>query len=295
MTSWVKRVDMGGLTLIVDGLRVGATKPGQAGTELTGTEIALLDGITAGTVAASKAVVVDSSKAVSGFTAVGAQGPVGTGATGAGVVTLSTAELTVASATADQLGRIDFQAPLESSGTDAILVAASIYAEAAADFTATANETDLVVALGVSEAASEKHRFTRTGGYVGGAPVELGDVTSYSVLAKNSGRIHVVPNVTSNVTLTLPTAAAGLTYRFVCNLAAAEGQNHIFVVPSLLKGGVVFHDQDGDVSSSVFANGSSHTTLTLVTPEVYEILLVCNGTNWILSGWVHSATTCTIA
>ena len=35
--------------------------------ELTGTELGLLDGITAGTVAASKAVVVDSNKDVSGF------------------------------------------------------------------------------------------------------------------------------------------------------------------------------------------------------------------------------------
>lgn len=67
MTSFVKRVDMGGLTLVVDGLRVGATKPGQSGTELTGTEIALLDGLTAGTVTASKAVVVDANKDVASF------------------------------------------------------------------------------------------------------------------------------------------------------------------------------------------------------------------------------------
>lgn len=66
-TSFQKRVDMGGLTLVVDGLRVGATKPGQGGTELTGTEIALLDGLTAGTVTASKALVVDSNKGLDGL------------------------------------------------------------------------------------------------------------------------------------------------------------------------------------------------------------------------------------
>jgi hypothetical protein len=56
------QVDLGGLTLVCNGLRVGATAPGQAGTELTGSEIALLDGLTAGTVTASKAVVVDANK-----------------------------------------------------------------------------------------------------------------------------------------------------------------------------------------------------------------------------------------
>jgi hypothetical protein len=61
------QIDMGGNTLVVNGLRVGATAPGQAGTELTGTQIALLDGLTAGTVTASKAVVVDSSKNIGTF------------------------------------------------------------------------------------------------------------------------------------------------------------------------------------------------------------------------------------
>lgn len=61
MATRTRYVDMGGLTPIVDGIRVGATKPGQLGTELTGTEIALLDGLTPGTVTASKATVVDSA------------------------------------------------------------------------------------------------------------------------------------------------------------------------------------------------------------------------------------------
>ena len=61
---------------------------------------------------------------------------------------------------ADKLGRIDFQAPLESSGTDAILVGASIYAEADDTFAAGVNNTDLVFALGKSETAAEKFRFT---------------------------------------------------------------------------------------------------------------------------------------
>lgn len=64
--------DMGGNDLIVNTVSVGATAPGQAGTTLSGSEIIVLDSVVAGTVAASKAVVVDSSKNISAFAAVGA-------------------------------------------------------------------------------------------------------------------------------------------------------------------------------------------------------------------------------
>ena len=63
----------------------------------------------------------------------------------------------------DVLGRIDFQAPLEAGGTDAILLAASILAEADATFSSTVNSTDLVFATGDSLAATEKFRIDSTG------------------------------------------------------------------------------------------------------------------------------------
>jgi len=89
------------------------------------------------------------------------RGPIGTGSAPAGVLRLTTAEPTVVDT--DQLGRIEFVAPLESSGTDAILVGASIYAEADATFSATVNSTDLVFATGDSATASEKMRIDSTG------------------------------------------------------------------------------------------------------------------------------------
>ena len=82
----------------------------------------------------------------------------GATAAGPGNLKLTTGELTVVDA--DVLGKIEFQAPLESSGTDAILVGASIWAEADDTFAAGVNNTDLVFALGKSEAAAEKFRFT---------------------------------------------------------------------------------------------------------------------------------------
>ena len=60
----------------------------------------------------------------------------------------------------DVLGKIDFQAPHEAGGTDAITVAASIRAVAQSTFSASSNATDLIFYTGHSEAAAEKVRIT---------------------------------------------------------------------------------------------------------------------------------------
>ena len=66
----------------------------------------------------------------------------------------------------DVLGAIEFSAPDEGSGSDgdARLLAASISAEADANFDDTENKTDLVIKLGKSEAAVERARFLHEGG-----------------------------------------------------------------------------------------------------------------------------------
>jgi hypothetical protein len=62
MVDKSKYIDMAGLTPIVRGLRLNATKPGQLGTELTASEALYLDAVTTGDgTAASKALVSDSS------------------------------------------------------------------------------------------------------------------------------------------------------------------------------------------------------------------------------------------
>jgi hypothetical protein len=63
----------------------------------------------------------------------------------------------------DVIGRIDFQAPLEAGGTDAIVVGATIQAEADATFSGSVNSTDLVFLTGDSGAATEKLRIDSTG------------------------------------------------------------------------------------------------------------------------------------
>ena len=85
------------------------------------------------------------------------RGPVAT----PGKLLLSTAETTVVDG--NKLGQIDFQAPVDSAGTDSILVGASIWAEADDTFAADNNSTELVFAVGASETAAEKMRLDHDG------------------------------------------------------------------------------------------------------------------------------------
>ena len=70
----------------------------------------------------------------------------------------------------DVIGKIEFQAPHETGGTDAITIASAIEAVAQGTFSASVNSTDLVFKTGHSEAATEKFRFTSQGEIgIGGA------------------------------------------------------------------------------------------------------------------------------
>ncbi len=126
--------------------------------------------------------------------------------------------------------------------------------------------------------------------------VEIGDVTSYTVLAANSGKIHVFPDFTSTCTATLPTPAAGLEYTFQYGGVAADAQNFVVTAtPSLLQGGIIHLDSDAGAASDelvpLFFNGSSHVSITLVTPGAGTRLnFISNGTLWYVNGYVVSAT-----
>lgn len=61
------QIDLGGNTLVVTDIVLAST-PGGSQTSLSATEIAALDGVTAGTATASKAVVLNSSKGISTIT-----------------------------------------------------------------------------------------------------------------------------------------------------------------------------------------------------------------------------------
>jgi hypothetical protein len=77
------------------------------------------------------------------------------------VLTLQTGETDMAAN--DVMGKIEFQAPDEGTGTDAILVAAAIQAKSEGDFSASSNATSLEFMTGASEAATAKVRITSAG------------------------------------------------------------------------------------------------------------------------------------
>lgn len=129
--------------------------------------------------------------------------------------------------------------------------------------------------------------------------VNVTDAATYTILAANSGKIHIMPNFTASCTLALPTAAAGLEYTFVGKAVAADAQNWIIQSASATNyflGGVSFADTDAgagadEIHAGIWSNGSTNDFLTVVTPGAGTyIYMICDGTNWIVNGQVFSAT-----
>lgn len=128
------------------------------------------------------------------------------------------------------------------------------------------------------------------------APVIVTDATPYTVLAANSGKTHIVEEQSADITINLPVIATGMYYKFIMGGVATEAQNWIIVAttPSFWNGGVAWTDLN-DAESNVavvYGNGSSHLTLTVVTPAAGTYLEVfSNGTEWVVTGGVVSDTT----
>jgi len=101
------------------------------------------------------------------------------GATGDGspfILTLQTGELDIAAA--DVLGQIDFQAPNEATGTDAILVAAGIAAVSEGDFSSSNNATKLSFKTAASGAAAETASLSSTGVFTATNLAATGDTSA---------------------------------------------------------------------------------------------------------------------
>lgn len=130
------------------------------------------------------------------------------------------------------------------------------------------------------------------------APVAIPDAATYTVLKQNSGALHVLPNLTADITITLPAAVAGMKYRFIYGGAAADAQDWAIATAatsSLFKGGLVHLDTDagaaGDEVVPVFADASNDDTMTVLTPDAgTQITLESDGTHWYVDGVVVSAT-----
>lgn len=153
----------------------------------------------------------------------------------------------------------------------------------------------LTVQSGGAVTMSASSTLTLSGAVVQ-APVFVADATPYTVLAANSGKLHVILEQTNSITLNLPVIAAGLSYKFIMGGVATEAQNWVIVAttPSFFNGGVAWTDLNDAESNLavVYGNGSSHLTLTVTTPAAgTEIEIYSNGTEWFVHGTVISDST----
>lgn len=139
--------------------------------------------------------------------------------------------------------------------------------------------------------------------FVNRNPIKLPDTAAHTVGLNNSGKLHIVPNLTASQTITLPPAENGLEFSFIYGGVAADAQNFIISTGSNLNfflGGVVHLDSDAGAAAdeivTVAPNGTTNSKLTIVTPGVgTRIDAICDGTNWYLSGFAVSTAAPTFA
>ena len=140
--------------------------------------------------------------------------------------------------------------------------------------------------------------FTAAQTFTGGtrtAAVVVGNADQ-TILAADSGKIHLVANVSADRTFTLPTAAAGLYYEFWSTVVAADDFDWLIVTGSdtnFYLGGLIHHDvgQADGIPILAAPNGTDDATLQVILPTAGCLIkMYCDGTNWFLNGVVFSVT-----
>ena len=156
----------------------------------------------------------------------------------------------------DVIGSINFQAPAEAGGTDAVAIAAGIRAVAQATFTCAVNATDLIFYTGHSEAATEKFRFTSQGELgVGGANYGTDGQVLTSTGAGTapawedaSGAVTALNNATANELITV-----GATTTELCAEATLTYNGSVLDISTgtNVSAGIVILSCDVDTTASV--------------------------------------------
>ncbi len=126
-----------------------------------------------------------------------------------------------------------------------------------------------------------------------GSPVMVGNA-NYTFLAENSGKPHIIANVSADRTFTLPAVAVGLDYELIAEVGAADGHDWIIVAnaaANLFKGGVLMIDTDAApaTAAAVVADQSDDDQFQVNLPQGgTRVRFTCDGTYWIVSGVVLS-------
>ena len=123
-------------------------------------------------------------------------------------------------------------------------------------------------------------------------PITFSDADTTLTATANAGRVNVVPAITGNRTITLPSPTAGVWFKFIYGGAAEETENVIFDTGSDTNyyiGGIIHLDSNAD-NVSVYADGDSNSVLTLTDFGLFEFnVLAKDSTNWLIWGYQEGA------
>lgn len=126
--------------------------------------------------------------------------------------------------------------------------------------------------------------------------VKVPDQATYTVSAKQTGTTFILPDLTADIVITLPTPKDGLFFHFIYGGVAQDAQDWQFDTGSdtnYFMGGINGHDTDGAGTQNyvVYPDGNSNSKMNILTPGGgTDIELYCDGTLWYLHGDVISST-----
>ena len=168
------------------------------------------------------------------------------------ILTLQTGETDMAAD--DVIGKIEFQAPDEGTGTDAVLVSGAIQAVAEGDHSSSSNATRLEFMTGASEAAATKMWLT-SGGKLGlGTAPDLG--TLHVRTADSSGGV----SADADELVLENSGHAGLT------IASGNSSN-----------GNIYFSDDGNSAIGYLQYGHDNNDLTIATNDANAMVIDGNG------------------
>ena len=129
--------------------------------------------------------------------------------------------------------------------------------------------------------------------------IEVGDSTAYDVLAANTGMVHVIPDLTGDLTMDLPTEAAGLYYKFIYVGGAEDAQDWTIDSENntnFFTGGLMTIDDDDHSTLPVYSDNTDDSICKIDTPGTGTVVEIwCDGTIWFMSGTVVSGTDTAVA
>ncbi|MFZ9751548.1 MAG: hypothetical protein ACO3CN_05550, partial [Candidatus Nanopelagicales bacterium] len=176
-------------------------------------------------------------------------------------ITLQTSDASVTPG--DIIGRIGFAASNESDGAESRWIAASIYAQATGEFTASVNPTNLVFATSDSDGVTPRFKITNVGHFLPNlnATYELGSSSfKFNNIYATTGTLDRI--VTTGIQLTQSVSRSGLLYVNDNDLVASS-PNVLFSNSDLASPKLIFKSSGSltpDLSLNVLTSATNVTS-----------------------------------